>query len=932
MLRQVTILIKLRKLRFRSRWDQLAFIVKELSEPEDITIMTSGIALIRVGAAAVREITRLCRMVIRAFRLFGGMARIDGISLWGSRSLTLPFALGLVLISHCANANGNMVDSFTYNGTQSGFTQGSVYALSIANTELNVCLFTPSGTTPNVQYAPSCQNTLAPSDSNGYSAIAYLGTVNNPNNYFAVGDNAGNIYLMQIQFNSGNPNPISVKIMYSYYLGNPDVSGQPCGQIANLAVDPNGQFLYIGCNVANNSGYQNQFIISGYTTYIGPSSGALLGVAPINTGGTLGSITTIPPITPAAANGKWVNSASTTGAVSNYTAEIFGVSNGGTVASNLANQVNPKMRVYPPGFPGLTGTAYASTGGVFYSGLISGFNNNYVAINSGIMCSNGSCQVAYNYLRGTSQSSFGVITAAEYAIENNGSPVLNWNQISGAVVPTLGNFYDTGWVKNTGNVIVTCQPNALISSSTTASPCSFLNNFQWPPNSNIPSSTVWVDQIIFSPTPAAVGNNTSFTQGLLVWSTWNNSYLGYYSIAAGTYETGVFMSGNNYNGEVGANVYGLTTDPNGNLLIEAGSSGLLGFNAFPTTSSNILTQTDVTYVPIPADNSANNTCGAGCQVKQALGIISSVVSIISVANLDDDDGVANHSKLALDASGTATLLRMAGRQEHFTLIEPDSLNSDANDGDRSISIAMISDGGMFARGKSDAEPVLLQLAGFSAADRMETKRWHYLNPPAPAATLARVLGTKPYWGKFTYSEEQMKLMGARRGDWINGLQLRLGGGISALPKDNIKINSLQIGLSSDGTRGNGSNNSPYRSTVFNGSLCVSKETYSRDRNDGYGSAIWFDRPYRYLGGDLTLTMLHSGSKNPKRFYLDALLGPGVSGAYAELASVQSISGNVQKLSVAPKLKFSIGLGVGWPGVGSIGWPWAANASRRSCLQ
>ena len=64
------------------------------------------------------------------------------------------------------------------------------------------------------------------------------------------------------------------------------------------------------------------------------------------------------------------------------------------------------------------------------------------------------------------------------------------------------------------------------------------------------------------------------------------------------------------------------------MLIQAGSSGLLGFNAFPTSSTNIETQSDVTYVPIPADTNPNNICGTTCRVKQAYGFVKFMVNTV----------------------------------------------------------------------------------------------------------------------------------------------------------------------------------------------------------------------------------------------------------------------------------------------------------------
>ena len=89
----------------------------------------------------------------------------------------LPIALSTALMPIAAHANGTMVDMFTYNGTELGSSAaGNVYAMSIAGTELNTCLFsqTPKTSPPNQEYTPSCGNTLAPQpiDSNTYTGAS----------------------------------------------------------------------------------------------------------------------------------------------------------------------------------------------------------------------------------------------------------------------------------------------------------------------------------------------------------------------------------------------------------------------------------------------------------------------------------------------------------------------------------------------------------------------------------------------------------------------------------------------------------------------------------------------------------------------------------------------------------------------------------------
>ncbi len=571
----------------------------------------------------------------------------------------------------------------------------------------------------------------------------------------------------------------------------------------------------------------------------------------------------------------------------------------GNGATDWPSTVNPKMRVYPPNYPGLSGTSYYSTGGVLYSGIVSGFSGE-IPINSAFMCSRGLCEVAYNIA--LSESGGGaVFTAVEYGVNQNGNPVLYWNQVQGLV-----ENYPTPFIPNTtDNTVVTCQLNAMISSAVTTSPCSAQSNIQWPP-ANVPSSTVWLDQFIFSPTPSAVAGNTSYTQGLLQISAWNNGYLAYYDVASGSNVPGVFMASNGSNGEVGANVQGISTDSNGNLLIQAGASGLLGFNAFPTSSTNIETQTDVTYVPIPADTTANNACGTACKVIQGLGLVASVITIIDTASLEDDEG-SNRTQFALYPPETKSVLQTARDTTRHSSGRLDLLTPDLSDLNGSFQIAMSFDrgasGDLFGQVQSDLVPTLFDLAKFSAAAPSAQVQCCDSNGDAPNPVLANFLGQKPYFGTFTYSEKQMKLMGIRPGDFIKGMQLRLAEGISPQPQVNLKFNTLQIGMYSDGFKRNGKAGSRSGAVVFKNSFCITRKSYSRTKGEGYGPVISFKKPYRYLGGDMTLEMRHSGSKNSKRFYLEAFAAPGVSGAFAQLSSVWSWPTKVTKLKVAPQVKF-----------------------------
>lgn len=80
----------------------------------------------------------------------------------------------------------------------------------------------------------------------------------------------------------------------------------------------------------------------------------------------------------------------------------------------------------------------------------------------------------------------------------------------------------------------------------------------------------------------------------------------------------------------------------------------------------------------------------------------------------------------------------------------------------------------------------------------------------------------------------------------------------------------------------------------------------------------FKKSYRYRGGKLTISLRLSGSANSKRFYLKAIGGAGVSGAYSQIPSVSSKPTTITKLNVAPEINF----------IKKSEVPWDANATAR----
>ena len=851
----------------------------------------------------VRDVANQYREATRTLRELGEPGQRERTRLSGILLRMAPVALCMALMPVVAHANGNMVDSFTYNGSQPGFTPGSVYTVSIAGQELSVCLLTPVSTTaaPNLQYSSNCITNAAQNDTNSYTSVAFIGQGFGgfsavPN--FAVGDGAGNVYVMQIQFQSGNPNPISLSTVQTIEITDPDNLNAPCGAISSLALDPYIPTLYVGC--VGTAKTSLSWKVS-KDSYISSYNKVTLLALSITEPGSLSDSYFTVPFGYSNVDNYWVLTNSDSAPASLASATAFPAP--GT--EGWPSSVNPKMRAYPPNYPGLAGTPYYSTGSVLYSGLVSGFSGT-TPINSAFMCSQGTCTPAYNITLPESDGG-AVFTSVELGTNNVGNPVLYWNQVQGVSTINTG----SGIPVTTNNVIISCQLADMNSSAVTSSPCSTQNTVQWPP-ANVTPTPVWVDQLVFSPTPSSSVLSTSFTQGLLQISAWNNGYLAYLDVATGNYETGLFFSNNLNGGEVGANVQGLTTDSNGNLLIQAGASGLLGFNPFPSTANNIQTQQDTVYIPIPADNNTSNSCSGICKVVQGLGIVSSVISIIQVVSLDDDEG-SNRTQFALLSSGTRGALQSARENSFPSLKGPHAPRADKTELEGSFRIAMSLDGGasrnLFSSVQSDIEPSLFGLAAFAAADGGAEAQCCDTNGDAPNPVLANFLGPKAYWGTFTYSEKQMELMGVEPGDVIKGLQLRLAEGISPQPKQTLKFKTLQIGMYSDGTARasdatrTGFTPSRYGSIVFKRSLSVPRCSYNRSVSDGFGPMISFAKPYRYLGGDLTIAIRHSGSKNSKRFYLDALGGAGVGGAFAQLSSVWAMPINVTPLQVAPQIKF-----------------------------
>ena len=125
-------------------------------------------------------------------------------------------------------------------------------------------------------------------------------------------------------------------------------------------------------------------------------------------------------------------------------------------ANDFGNRVYPALKTYPPNYPGLKGTPYEFTGGVFLYNIIGGFQKaidggsldvdgtSYAAVNTTLMCTViaglASCQstskIALPFAEsngggGTVLHGFGIVTAAEYGVDKNNKPTLYFHQLRG---------------------------------------------------------------------------------------------------------------------------------------------------------------------------------------------------------------------------------------------------------------------------------------------------------------------------------------------------------------------------------------------------------------------------------------------------------------------------------------------------------------------
>jgi len=464
-------------------------------------------------------------------------------------------------------------DSFTLSTALSAseaapFTPGEVFTLSSGDLYasgtkgvVDGCTIVPGSN----GYAPDCVPDQGPSGAPTYTAVSFLGSQNNPNANFAVGDDDGNLYLANLVFDqtTGDLLTVGVTKVKSASLGWCD------GAIWNLETDPAGDFLYVGCNVGT---FMGQFGNVGSTAV--PMYD--LYSIPIASDGSLGD----PSLQ---FSGYW----------------WMGVS--------------PVIRAYPGDAPGLVGSKYSSlnggsgSGAVMVSGILSGVEAtnpyggpNDVPKNVGVMCSQGICEQSWEHTLAGSNS-ISVVTAAElgqaecsYSAGSNSTtctPALFWTQVQAKWGTMCGEWFYEQYFCDRNTVpyvdaltastagdgakpgLVQCilEPGTFECKSTTSVPLPS----NWP-------TTAGATNLLFMPYPGG-GIASSFTGGLLTLGVMNvgddtggaiatfdplgGNLVGFWTPAPGT--SGALP-----------NVVSMQGDGNGNLLVGTGGAGLFLFSPF----------------------------------------------------------------------------------------------------------------------------------------------------------------------------------------------------------------------------------------------------------------------------------------------------------------------------------------------------------------
>ena len=744
---------------------------------------------------------------------------------WGVALALSLSALALSPSAGRASALGSNVSAFTYTGNQTGFTTNTVYMLSTYNDYLGFCQLSPDST-QSTGYSSQCQTGMGTPNSNMYSAVSYLGTTNNPNNTFIVGDNSGKIWPANLNFN--NNNTAGEQFVTSVSVGS---SQQVCtlygSGVSNLVVDPNGQWLYVGCSQnipfntkAFNEGGNNTWVRAPGNNLNYNLPGFQLWNIPIESNGSLGT-----PVLQL-----------------QFSENFFTYQGANLITSGFWDGVSPVIRAYPPNSPVLGNSAYHASGAVLVSGLIGDLdeNNNYMPVNSGLICSNGSCQVAYNL-----EFDNGVITAAEAGVDYfNGdyNPALYYNVVnqagwSGGLLPPF--LAEINWSKS-DNKLYSCNTNIFSiapfnNNGTSSLDCSGSDpvQLQWaaqemPAAGN--GAQVDISNLMFVPTPSDIP--TPYINGLLTIGTWTSGYVALHAPSEQNNSTAMI-----FGGSVGSNVNSFLSDVNGNTVFATSSSGLFLYNAFP--AQNDATLGSITLIPNSQDNGLTSNKSLLQKSRFVLNIVTKIGEVA--------------------AASTVTGLGASTPQSdpiHDPVIN-NVLESDA--------VAL----------KSDA-----------------------------VASLENILGTDRYHGQFLYPEVQLKEMGVDKGTVIKGIAFRAAQGIFPVTGSYQYFNSFKISLGRAKTKNNDlreafSKNidNASRKVTVKSKLFISSESFVVNKSypgysdtGNFSSPILFGAPFKYTGGDLVVDIQHSSLGTKDKFSIDAIATPNQQGVYKLLGKGEETHG------------------------------------------
>lgn len=489
---------------------------------------------------------------------------------------------------------------------------------------------------------------------NGDTSIIYLGT-SDGKIYPTVLEPASGSDAPQLSTPEGWPTSYSFECEY-------DGTYEDCGQVVALAVDPTHNFLYASFSTAteqcsDNDGAVtcNQFTVSmDDSHYLARAS---LLTIDINSAGQLDAETAsqLP-------HAVWGNAAG------------WGTRDG---AEYTPVTVGPNLRTYPPcgdtfrpGTCPLQGalSKYAETGVVFYSGIVGGidkYDNQQVPHNVGYLCYGGyeGCELAYDFPLYDSNS-FSVITAAEYGMwfpdgATTPEPVLFWNQVRGdwldygvnTGVNTILTSIFKDYNVNDPNLVVACPVSTFASSPYATNPCDDQQYWVQPTGNGDygfgqgSGTPAFASQIIYTPPTqggpsedgvltVAVGGpgyttNQTFYNSKIAnsGSFYSQTSLLYTSVSSEANLSSAGTPTNPFLTQHCAGSTALYADQNGNILVNFGESGLVGYNALESAMAD----QDYSSMLLSPDKAScaqlTTAQTAGSKAMGAIGLISDTITI-----------------------------------------------------------------------------------------------------------------------------------------------------------------------------------------------------------------------------------------------------------------------------------------------------------------